>query len=249
MAKRARRDMRAKAERLAGTDPHRKVDASSWTPNEPLNADRKTGARPIRPRIYKIGGKVQGDRAPRDPGRSARASGGRTETGPLSMANVPAENARDLGSFHIGGYKNGGSLKAGIDMADIKKAVHAHDRQRHEGQPLTKLARGGRAKSGKTNINIVITQPKADQPQLPPQGVVRPPVPPIMPPSMPPGGAPPMGAGPPGGLAPPMGPPPPMRARGGKVGHRKYRSAADMDAGALSGLGRLEKTEIQEHKR
>ena len=52
---------------------------------------------------------------------------------------------------------------------------------------------------------------------------------------------------PPGG--PPM-PPPGMMGRkaGGRVGHRTYRSYKDMDAGSGGGLGRLEKSEIQEHK-
>jgi hypothetical protein len=39
-----------------------------------------------------------------------------------------------------------------------------------------------------------------------------------------------------------------MRKSGGRVGNRRYYSASDMDAGAGSGLGRLEKTEIQKHK-
>jgi hypothetical protein len=35
---------------------------------------------------------------------------------------------------------------------------------------------------------------------------------------------------------------------GRKAGGRVYRSYKDMDAGSGSGLGRLEKTEIQSHK-
>ena len=70
-----------------------------------------------------------------------------------------------------------------------------------------------------------------------------------------PGGAPPMmphpggmpGAGPqvmPVPMPMPM-PQPPGRKAGGRV----YRSAKDMDAGAGSGLGREEKTEIQKKRR
>lgn len=115
------------------------------------------------------------------------------------------------------------------------------------------MNKGGRAKkSGKTNINIVIATGRGQQdgmqppmPGRPPQGV---PVP--VPPAGGPGGMPPMPAGgPPPMPMPPMGAPaggPPMpRKRGG----RTYRSYKDMDAGAGSGLGRLEKTEIQKHKR
>jgi len=65
---------------------------------------------------------------------------------------------------------------------------------------------------------------------------------PMPPPGMAGPGGPPMP--PPGMPMPPPGMPMPRKAGG-----RAYRSYKDMDAGAGSGLGRLEKTEIQEHKR
>lgn len=128
---------------------------------------------------------------------------------------------------------------------------------------------GGRAK-GKTNIIISINpgggqqQPAAMPPgNLPPGAGARagspPPMPPMPPPGPPPGmaGPPPMPMPPPGMAGPggpPMPPPgmpmpPPGMPMPRKAGGRAYRSYKDMDAGAGSGLGRLEKTEIQEHKR
>jgi hypothetical protein len=113
----------------------------------------------------------------------------------------------------------------------------------------------GKKSKGKTNITINIsTAPKPDAMMPPKPPMMPPPGPPMMPPGPPPGAPPgmmpppggPMGM-PPGG--PPM-PPPGMMGRkaGGRVGHRTYRSYKDMDAGSGGGLGRLEKTEIQEHK-
>ena len=78
-AKSARKAMKSKIARLVSTDPHQKVDASSWTPPEPVDADVKTGMRPISRRQFQRGGKVlqvSGEDAKHRADRSKRSSGG-----------------------------------------------------------------------------------------------------------------------------------------------------------------------------
>jgi hypothetical protein len=113
----------------------------------------------------------------------------------------------------------------------------------------TERKSGGRTK-GKTDINIVIATGRGQQggqPDMPPmpgpQGV------PVQMPSPPPQAAAPMPMPMPMPMPPVGGPGPGPAPMPRKAGGRTYRSYKDMDAGAGSGLGRAEKTEIQKHKK
>lgn len=151
MSKKARAANREKANRLASSTD-KKVDASSWKPNESLNADRKTGARPIRSRIYKAGGKIQGDRARR---ADKMARGGFASGGSLSVHDTVGENKSKLGNYHDGGYKKGGHAKrhkrdtggATPPVASVPSSVPAN---RMSFQPSGKSSFLGLERGGKT---------------------------------------------------------------------------------------------------
>ena len=108
-SKAARAAMKSKAERLVRTDPKGTVDASGYTPPDALDADVKTGMRPISPRAFRKGGKVKGAEAHHHAGRKPRKAGGRALT-PDSMINRNAKEANEerAGEKHVGALKRGG---------------------------------------------------------------------------------------------------------------------------------------------
>lgn len=117
-SKNARRANIAKAKRLTSGSGPGKVDASSWEPSAPMKADKKTGMRPVSPRTYKHGGKVQGDRGPK---RSDKAPRGNVAN-EISTRDTKQANRDKFGSPHIGGMKKGGKACNGGRMADGGKA-------------------------------------------------------------------------------------------------------------------------------
>ena len=112
VAKKARAAMKSKAQRLGSSRPLEKVDSSTWTPPELLNAQAKTGMRPVSRRQFKKGGKVMGDCAPTRADRAPRKSGGKAITADslINRDQKEANEQRD-GIKHIGGMKSGGRAK------------------------------------------------------------------------------------------------------------------------------------------
>jgi len=114
IAKKARAGMKSKAERLAG-EKDRKVDSSDWTPAEPLNADVKTGMRPVSRRAYKKGGAVKGevgkqraDRAPRKAGGKVEEKGEQPLVDRYINRDLKKANEYRDGKKHVGALKHGG---------------------------------------------------------------------------------------------------------------------------------------------
>lgn len=214
---------------------------------------------------YKKGGKIHEDAAmdkklikaemaKHDKGCTCKACGGRAgkkDGGPMDYMSPVAMAVKDpkmLSPMAMAmGKKKGGKAEANYDGGT-----------RPTGGRMARKS-GGRTK-GKTNIHInIIAGEKHPEGMPPPMGLPgpmpRPPMP-VAPPMAGGAGMPPMGLPPGlmGGTLPPgLGVPPPAmgplaRKSGGRAGHGVYRSYKDMDAGAGSGLGRLEKTEIQKSR-
>jgi hypothetical protein len=128
MAKSAREAMKAKAKRLGSDRPVEKVDSSTFTPPELLDADVKTGLRPVSRRAFKKGGKVMGTACEARADRKPRKSGGAATATEIANAkvnrNVKAANEEREGKKHIGGMKKGGrakhATKGAVDSEQIK---------------------------------------------------------------------------------------------------------------------------------
>lgn len=132
-AKAARKAMHAKIARITRADPKQRVDASGYTPPDALDADVKTGARPISQRQYKRGGKVvgkvHGEHAKHHAGRKPRKSGGRLSTpdGLINRDDREANEERE-GIKHIGAYAKGGSTYGVSTPLRLKKTYSAGER-------------------------------------------------------------------------------------------------------------------------
>jgi len=240
------------------------VDASDYDVSKAFTAEEPTnkGTMPNtvearktpQPRAFKRGGAVHGEAAKHHAGRKARAMGGPMDAQGGGMAQpspiappMPPTNRFQFGASSPGMMAQAAGLKKG---GRVKKALGGDT----DGDADDRVARkaGGRAK-GKTNVNIIIEQPKqqpAPPPGAPPPGMMPHPQPIPPPPGggggMPPGGgmAPPPGGGmpPPGGMPPGGGMHPPMpmgRAAGGKVVEGNPPKAMKPGIGSGGGEGRL----------
>lgn len=124
-AKKAREGAAKKVKSYTSTDPHQKVDSSTWTPAEPLNADVKTGMRPVSRRAFKKGGRVSGeaakvraDKAPR------KAKGGKAEQPIVDRyinRDVKKANQFRDGDDHVGALKRGGKVASKYASERVKK--------------------------------------------------------------------------------------------------------------------------------
>jgi len=144
------------------------VDASGWEVYDPLNADAKTGMRPISRRTYKKGGKVdakpEGKMCGGRADRKKRQSGGKAITAnSLVNRNVKEANQERDGIKHVGGMKKGGKVSkeawehSKSDLKQDKKLAKKHGMsmaawekskldEKHDKQQSTKgLKKGGRA--------------------------------------------------------------------------------------------------------
>lgn len=115
MAREAREAAKRKVGRLTaegstgnagpGDDPSKRIDASGWA--EPvMNADAKTGMRPVSRRQFKSGGAVSGEHTKHRSDRKARKNGGGVDA--KINRDVREANA-ELGKPHVGGFAEGGA--------------------------------------------------------------------------------------------------------------------------------------------
>ena len=187
-------------------------------------------------------------------GRMPKADGGSMQDRPLADKGLKSYRLKGrYGHIMIGAKDHDDAMREAARSTDDPKRENLEEWDEKANSYRKARKSGGRTK-GKTNIVISINAGKPDDQQamMPKMPTPSPmPVPPIAPPGMG-AGMPPMPMPPPGpppGLGGPPGMPPGMPPMPRKSGGRAYRSYKDMDAGALGGMGRLEKVEIEHGKR
>ena len=114
-AKAARKAAASKLKKMITADPKgTPVDASDYSPPEPLGATSQTGMRPVSKRQFKRGGKVvghvHGEKAHHHAGRKPRKAGGSAMPPVDRLVNRDMKKANEYrdGTKHVGGMKRGG---------------------------------------------------------------------------------------------------------------------------------------------
>lgn len=125
-----------------------KVDSSDWTPDEKLDADVKTGMRPISRRAFKTGGAVEGEKAKTNLSRAPR--GGLTEKVGLANTDQKAANEQREGKKHVGAFKRGG--KAGGGAADSGQAAEPKYAPQPTQESMDSAARSNESASDKGGL-------------------------------------------------------------------------------------------------
>jgi hypothetical protein len=156
---------KAKIQRMI-SPKQEKVDSSDWKAPEPLNADVKTGMRPISRRAYKRGGKVaakevgpSGSIAAKRGDRIAKKSGGSADRNrPMSVDDYlnrnqkMANELREGGDKHVGGYKKGGRAKKNVGGGMPYGGASSLGIPQGSGMSkLRQVATGGYKKGGKVS--------------------------------------------------------------------------------------------------
>ena len=129
--KEAREGAARKLKGIQKGEPHTKVDSSSWSPPDMLEADKQNGMRPVSPRQYKSGGKVTGIHAKKRADRKARKEGGRAMSvdGYINrdskIANVEREGVKKIGGMKRGGraHKGDGGIADLIRQDEIEQGM------------------------------------------------------------------------------------------------------------------------------
>lgn len=156
---------KAKIDRLIKPSKE-KVDSSDWKAPEPLNTDVKTGMRPISRRAYKRGGKVaakevgpsgsiaakRGDRIAKKSGGSADRNRAMSVDDYLNRNQKMANELREGGDKHVGGYKKGGRAKKNVGGGMPYGGANAMGIPQGAGMgKLRQVATGGLKRGGKVS--------------------------------------------------------------------------------------------------